>query len=53
VASAVYTIDDEGFKKDSAVVGLAGEFVDHAGIGPVVSVIRLDDEEGLCERGER
>ena len=28
--STVYTINDEGLKEDGAVVGLAGEFVNHA-----------------------
>ena len=29
--STVYTIDDEGLEKDGAVVGFAGQFVNHAG----------------------
>lgn len=29
----VYAVDDEGLEKDGAVVGFAGEFVDHASDG--------------------
>ena len=30
MCSGVYTVNDEGFEKDGAVVGFTSEFVDHA-----------------------
>jgi len=32
VLSPVYAVYDEGLKEDGAVVGFAGEFVDHASV---------------------
>jgi hypothetical protein len=37
--SAVYTVYDEGFEEDGAVVGLSGEFIDHAGLRQVRLVV--------------
>ena len=48
--SAVYTVDDEGFEQDGAVVGFASVFIDHAGaIGESAKTVALST--GRCRVG--
>ena len=45
----MYTIDDEGLEEDGAVVGLAGEFVNHAYWRPVRQErpVKIDKERSV------
>jgi hypothetical protein len=41
VLSAVYTVYDEGFEEDGAVVGFTGLLVDHSGVGECALVLLM------------